>query len=346
MRNLFSSHKWYCVLLTGVILTGAGASAQSDVPSALPRSIVSNELVLVPAGEFQMGDTFSEGGWWERPVHPVAVGAFWMDKCEVTVAKWNEVYNWAITNGYKFECPRFSWDKTATHPCGGLTWYDCVKWCNARSEKEGLMPCYYTSRAKTTVYRSPIQLANPSASRLPSAGELDVQNDWVRWDANGYRLPTETEWERAARGGVAARRFPWPDADTITHDRANYFSTNLYAYDVSSTRMFHPGWNKNPKPYTSPVGSFAPNGYGLYDMAGNVGEWCWDYSRPYGPAALVDPRGPKAVPDGQNPRQSRVWRGGGWESHAKSLRCAFRLGDLPDMNRQCIGFRCVRKPSQ
>lgn len=110
-----------------------------------------------------------------------------------------------------------------------------MKWANARSEKEGLVPCYYTDDTQTTVYRT---------------GTVDVQNDWVKWIACGYRLPTEVEWEKAARGGAAGHRYPWSATDAIDHSRANYDSGG-----------------------TTPVGSFAPNGYGLYDMAGNVWEW-------------------------------------------------------------------------
>jgi formylglycine-generating enzyme required for sulfatase activity len=145
---------------------------------------------------------------------------------------------------------------------------------DARSEKEGLVPAYYASAAQTNVYRS-----HPA---------MDLENTWVKWDA-GYRLPTEAEWEKAARGGASLHRFPWADTDNLTHSRANYYSTNNYAYDTSPTQGYHPAFNDTVYPFTSPVGYFAPNGYGLYDMAGNVWEWCWDwyssatYNAPWGP---------------------------------------------------------------
>ena len=141
-----------------------------------------------------------------------------MDKYEVTKTLWDTVYQWATNHDYSFEWGALG--KAANHPVHTVTWYDAVKWCNARSEKEGRTPAYYTSAAQTTVYRS---------------GEVNVDNTWVKWNA-GYRLPTEAEWERAARGGSSAHRFPWADADTITHIRANYFSMAVYLYDVSSTR--------------------------------------------------------------------------------------------------------------
>jgi formylglycine-generating enzyme required for sulfatase activity len=161
-------------------------------------------MVLIPAGSFQMGNCMDpEEGWSdELPVHTVYVSAFYMDQTEVTKALWDEVYTWAIAHGYNFDFVGAG--KGPNHPVHTVDWYDVVKWCNARSEREGRVPTYYTSAAKTTVYRT---------------GRIDVENDWVKWNA-GYRLPTEAEWEKAARGGLDGRRFPW--GDTISHSQANY----------------------------------------------------------------------------------------------------------------------------
>lgn len=159
-------------------------------------------IALIPAGSFTMGDMFNEGWSDELPTHTVYVSAFYCDRYEVTKALWDEVYQWAITHGYSFNNSGLG--KAANHPVHTINWYDMVKWCNARSEKEGRTPAYYTSAALTGVYRS---------------GLVNVQNDWVKWNGGGYRLPTEVEWEKAARGGNSGQRFPW--GNTITHNQAN-----------------------------------------------------------------------------------------------------------------------------
>jgi formylglycine-generating enzyme required for sulfatase activity len=162
----------------------------------------------------------------------------------------------------------------------------------------------------------------------------------VKWTANGYRLPTEAEWEKAARGGAAWHRFPWTDSDTIQHSRANYRSSADYAYDTSPTRGYHPTFATGSVPDTSPAGYFAPNGYGLHDMAGNVWEWCWDWydSSWYSNAATTqnDTRGPSGA------SRLRVLRGGAWLYYASYARCAYRLSLTPSNAGFDIGFRCVR----
>ena len=206
-----------------------------------------SDMVLIPAGSFTMGDTFNEGYSGERPAHTVYVSAFHMDRHEVTKALWDEVYQWAISHGYGFDNPGAG--KAANHPVHTVSWFDVVKWCNARSEREGRTAAYYTDTALTVVYR--IGQAAP----------------YVKWNL-GYRLPTEAEWEKAARGGLSGLRFPW--GDTITHSQANYESSSSYSYDISPTRGYHPSYDEGGYPYTSPVGSFAPNGYGLYYADGNL----------------------------------------------------------------------------
>jgi len=281
-------------------------------------------MALIPAGAFVMGNCMdaSEGWSGELPVHAVMVSAFYMDKYEVTSQQWFAVRNWAMANGYTFGAGS---GKGANHPAQSMNWYDCVKWCNARSQKEGLTPCYYTDAYQTGLYRM---------------SNLNISNACVKWSANGYRLPTEAEWEKAARGGAAGMRFPWSDVQTISRAQANYYGdTNSCAYDLGPNG-YNPAFMPGGYPYTSPVGYFAANGYGLYDMAGNVSEWCWDwyagswYSN--GSATQTDTSGPAAG-------SYRVVRGGYWGDYTGSCRVAGRYGITPDNTDHFIGFRAVRR---
>jgi formylglycine-generating enzyme required for sulfatase activity len=269
---------------------------------------------LIPAGAFTMGDTFSEGDSNELPTNTVHVSGFYMDKYEVTKALWDDVYNWAITHGYSFEYGAVG--KATNHPAQSMTWYDAVKWCNARSEREGRMPAYYTSLEQTNVYRS---------------GQADVQSSWVNW-SSGYRLPTEAEWEKAARGGLSGQRFPW--GNTISESLANYYGDTAYSYDLGPNGYNSIGSIGGISPATSPVGSFAANGYGLYDMAGNVWECCWDWYGSYSSGSQNDPRGPSSG-------SFRVFRGGGWDAEAFYCRTAYRGYGYPADRFSNVGFRTV-----
>ncbi len=269
-------------------------------------------MALIPAGSFSMGDAH-DGLSSALPVHSVFVSAFYMDRYEVTKAKWDEVANWAAANGYDITAAGAS-GKAVNHPAHYVTWYECVKWCNARSQKEGLTPCYTVGGA---TYKT--------GSSAPDCN----------WSASGYRLPTEAEWEKAARGGASGRRFPWSDSDFISHSRANYYAGAGYSYDQSSGG-YHPTYNDGTTPYTSPAGAFAANGYGLYDMAGNVWEWCWDW---YGSAYYSS--SPSSNPRGPSSGSYRVLRGGSWRNYAYYCRVAYRYIDPPGSSSS-IGFRLVR----
>jgi formylglycine-generating enzyme required for sulfatase activity len=196
-----------------------------------------------------------------------------------------------------------------------------VKWCNARSQLAGLTPVYYTDAALTQVYKT---------------GEM---TPYVNWAANGFRLPTEAEWEKAARGGLTGKRFPW--GNLIGESQANYIGTigrYLYDYGPSGPNTIGNvgvvGFG-GPVPGTSPVGTFEMNGYGLYDMAGNVDEWCWDW---YGTLYQPTPTNPTGPVTGTK----RVMRGGDWDSYPGLARCPLREFLDPTYNGNLVGFRCVR----
>ncbi len=254
---------------------------------------------VIPAGMVLISGGTNAGTDPDLGAYSLTVSAFYIDRYEVTKALWDEVYNWAIANGYSFD--NSGSGKAANHPVHTVNWYDAVKWCNARSQKEG-RPAVYTVNG--VVYKT---------------GRAD---NVFQSSAAGYRLPTDLEWHYAARGGVANRRFPWEDSDTIQHARANYNSYCLYSFDTSPTRGYHPTYATGGFPYTSPVGSFSPNGYGLYDMAGNVWEWCIEW-----------------YPGLEG--SSRVIRSGSWGFYSINCRVTDRYHGYPDDANHTRGFRVV-----
>jgi formylglycine-generating enzyme required for sulfatase activity len=268
---------------------------------------------LIPGGSFTMGRTSGDTDAVAPPPITVTVSPFYIQQTETTKAQWDEVRTWAVNNGYTDLAAGAG--KAANHPVQTVSWWDVVKWCNARSEKEGLTPVYTVSGA---VMRTGETAPTPN------------------WSANGYRLPTEAEWEKAARGGVSGKRFPW-STDTISHAQANYYGSLYYAYDQSPINNHHPTYAAGGEPYTSPVGSFAANGYGLYDIAGNVFEWCWDWYDDVSPGERrpEDPRGPSWG-------EYRVLRGGSWNENAIGACCANRCYNTPGYTSNFNGFRPVR----
>jgi len=281
-------------------------------------------MALIPSGEFEMGDALDKT-FLEVPVHTVFVDSFLIDTHEVSKKLWDEVLLWAQNHNYDFD--NKGTGRGLDHPVHTINWYDAIKWCNARSEKEGRTPAYYTSPSPSLVYRQ---------------GRVDIRNEWVRWNS-GYRLPTEAEWEKAARGGLKNARFPW--GNTITHAQANYNSEARFAYDISATRGYHPTYKSNDyvTPATSPIGSFPPEyKYGMFDMMGNVREWCFDWFGPYyyNDSPKNNPRGPSV-----DLSSLRIIKGGDWLNHVGSARVSSRYGWNTTNAGFGTGFRVVLSPA-
>jgi formylglycine-generating enzyme required for sulfatase activity len=293
---------------------GAQANRYFRVSSAPPPTPVPADFVLIPAGQFTMGDALD--GDLNAVPHPVDVSAFFAQQRETTKAEWDDVRSWGLLRGYTDIST--GGGKAPDHPVQNVTWYDVLKWCNARSEKEGLTPCYFKNAAHTLVYQT---------------GIANLDNAMVSFASNGYRLPTEAEWEKAARGGLSGKRFSL--GDTISHTQANYYSSAGYPFDVSPTRGYHPVFGVGTLPYTSPVGSFPANGYGLYDTDGNVWEWCWDGYGPYPTSLVTDPRGVFST-------ESRILRGGSCFDGAINFSVGHRMGSAPQNTSYNQGFRTVR----
>lgn len=259
----------------------------TTVRDVTPVDIVTDtgiSMVLLPGGEFQMGS--ESGNDDERPVHNVRLSPFLIDKYEVTQELMARV-----------ELPNPShWQDDPQKPVERIRWRDAKVYCNERSLAEGFQPCYDESRPG-----------------MP-----------CDFSANGYRLPTEAEWEYAARCGSRGDFDFSPDSD-------------LPQYAV---------YDENSRQQTQPVGSRLPNLWGLFDMYGNVSEWCQDvYAEDwYARSPVDDPVGPD--PDAVDAR--RVMRGGSWKSSARMCRVAFRQGQRTGDTDACFftdycGFRCVRR---
>jgi formylglycine-generating enzyme required for sulfatase activity len=241
------------------------------------------EMVVIPAGSFEMGSR--HGRQDEAPPHTVSIDSFLMDRHEVTQAEYEKLGQIeAFANPSHFKGPDL--------PVEQVTWPQAARFCNARSRLEGLQPCYNED-----------------------TGACDFQ-------ATGYRLPTEAEWEYACRAGT----------------------TGDYSFGDDARKLGDYAWFAgNSSRKTHPVGRKKPNPWGLFDMHGNVAEWCNDIHDPsyYGASSAANPRGPA---DGKE----YVLRGGSWKSAAEALRSAYRLGESPGFSDAClardaIGFRCVRK---
>ncbi len=232
-------------------------------------------FILVEGGTFRMGS--NDGNSDEKPIHEVAISSFWLSKYQVTQKEWQEVMG---SNPSRF--------KGNNLPVEQISWHDAIEYCNKRSIKEGLTPCYSGSGNNVT----------------------------CNWNADGYRLPTEAEWEYAARGGNKSKGYKYSGSNRLG---------DVAWYDSNSGSKTHP------------VGQKSPNELGIYDMSGNVWEWCWDWydSSYYNKSPKRDPRGATSG-------QYRLLRGGSWLFNVINCRVAYRSYYTPTNRYRSIGFRVSR----
>lgn len=303
--------KRICSLLLAALLVGTMASCGSQTPpeqsqqSTPPPSSsqqgheeqpqIPENFILVEGGTFSMGSPDSEA--WrsdDETQHTVTVSDFYMGAYEVTQAEYQ-----AVTGSNP---SAFSGEDM---PVETVSWLDAITYCNARSQMEGLEPAYTIGGQAVTWNRS----------------------------ANGYRLPTEAEWEYACRAGTET---PFNTETSISAEESNYWGH--YPYLIEDNYFNQSNLETRPGVYretTVAVGSFQPNAWGFYDMHGNVGEWVWDYYGDYNIEAQTDPAGPDSG-------VMRVNRGGGWNDFAKNLRSAYRATLPQDSAVFNVGFRLVR----
>jgi len=252
-------------------------------------------MVSISGGTFQMGNTLTSDA---QPVHSVTISAFYMNVTEVTQASYDSLMG--------VNPSTFTGD--LLRPVEMVTWFDAVLYCNARSKRDG----------KDTVYTF------TSITGTPGNGCSDLVGLAVDFSKNGYRLPTEAEWEYACRAGSTTDYYWGRNSPPTT-------TVDTVAIDSNAV------WSHNSGSTTLPVAGKLPNAFGLYDMSGNVWEWCndWYDAAYYSSSPSTDPTGPSTGTD-------RVLRGGGWKANDSRQTSAYR-NYWSGIGTYGLGFRCVRR---
>jgi formylglycine-generating enzyme len=273
----------------------------NDSAIASKTYVIYTNMVSVEGGSFIMGRTVGTGYDDELPTHAVTLSPCYIGKYEVTQAEWFAVMG---TNPSTFTGDN-------SRPVEMVSFYSVLKYCNLRSIMEGLEPVYEISNSTDP--------ANWGA--VPTVNDATWNAVICDMTADGYRLPTEAEWEFAARGRVNSPDYLYSGSDTI----------NLVSwYEVNAAGTTHP------------VGQKTANGVGAFDMSGNVQEWVWDWYGTYSSNTVTNPTGPASNPD-----DLRVIRGGSWEQTATASRVVFRNWGTPNKGQDRVfnsrlGFRVVR----
>ncbi len=314
MAKLSQKHKLIGLILLFVLASTAILARTRAAPHLIP------EMVWVQAGSFQRGDEV--GDLWDgsRPVHPVTLTYnFWIGKYEVTFAEYDDFC--AETGRRQAYDQR--WGRES-RPVINVDWWDARDYCNWLSEREGLSPAY-----------------NRAGDLLDAHGDVTTDITQVQ----GYRLPTEAEWEYAASGGHAALPLPprhrfsgSDDVDEVAWyfgNSGDYIFTGVsLGFDYTSHGASHIEGKS-----TQPVGQKAPNELGLHDMSGNVWEWCHDWYGEYTDEGLINPIGP---PSGH----VRVMRGGSWIFGANDCRVGNRFYRSRHDRLFRLGFRVARTATE
>ncbi len=325
LNQILKSHSlWMAVLMavTGCAepqLNGSYSETESidDTPesefvsetvdeSPIPQTPNLNPMVRIEAGAFIMGTTHETGRWEnEGPQHTVALSrTIEMQAHEVTQEQWQQAFD--SQPSQHIACGKDC-------PVESVTWYEAIHYANWLSQSEGLEVCY--------------TLLGCDESCV-GCGQVCQDVDFKGLDCQGYRLPTEAEWEYAARAGTHTAYY--------NGHASNENKSNTCAQDESLDNI---GWycaNSNGTPQA--VASLSPNSWGFFDMSGNVQEWVWDRYGSYSSRAITDPMG-------TSEGDMRVARGGAWDYISAGCRAAYREALPPETSNDATGFRLVKTVS-